>query len=50
MGLDGTVVDNFAITNQSHEIEMNDKNRVIKILHPRYKDMAVKELALLLKV
>ena len=51
MGLcGGTVVDNFAITNQSHEIEMNDKNRVIKILHPRYKDMAVKELALLLKV
>ena len=51
MGLcGGTVVDNFAITNQSHEIEMNDKNRVIKILHPRYKDMAVKELTLLLKV
>ena len=51
MGLcGGTVVDNFAITNQLHEIEMNDKNRVIKILHPRYKDMAVKELALLLKV
>lgn len=51
MGLcGGTPSDNFVVSNNINEMNENDKMITIKILHPRYKDRAVKELESMLRV
>ena len=48
MGISGSQVNTFTVTNNSFEIEENEKKRTIKILHPRYKKQALQELQALL--
>lgn len=48
LGIGGTKVNTYSVSNYLYENEENDKKRTIKILHPRYKIQAVKELETLL--
>ena len=51
MGLcGGTPSNNFVVINSINEMTDNDSKRTIKILHPRFKDIAVEELQALLRV
>jgi hypothetical protein len=50
MGISGDKVGNYAISNYSYENTINESKRTIKVLHPRYKKLAVKELESLLRV
>lgn len=49
MGISGSPVGNYAITNYKYENDKNDSKRKIKILHPRYLDTVKKELDALLR-
>jgi hypothetical protein len=44
MGISGDKVNTFAVSLFSHELEKNNQRRTIKLLHPRYKNIAVNEL------
>ena len=50
MGISGEALETYAVSNHIYEIDKNEKRRTIKILHPRYKDIAIKELESLLRV
>lgn len=51
MGVGGGMPTNqYSVSNLTFESEKNEKKRVIKILHPRFKDQAIKELEKLLSV
>lgn len=50
MGVSGSEVNQYAVTNYIHEINVNETKRTIKILHPRFKREAVRELESLLRV
>lgn len=50
MGVSGDRINTYAVTNQVHEINQNEKRRTIKILHPRFKRQAVQELESLLRI
>jgi hypothetical protein len=50
MGVSGDRINTYAVSNQVHEINENEKRRTIKILHPRFKRQAVQELESLLRV
>lgn len=50
MGISGSKVNQYAVSNYSYENALNETKRTIKILHPRYKKLAVKELESLLRV
>jgi len=50
MGVSGSADNTYAVVNLVHEIEQNDIKRKIRILHPRYKKIAVQELEALLRV
>lgn len=50
MGVDGTKVNNYAISNLANETRVNDSKRTIKILHPRFKKEALTQLETLLRV
>lgn len=51
MGLcGGTPSNNFVVINSINEMANNDSKRTIKILHPRFKDIAVEELKAMLRV
>ena len=48
MGISGSAVIQYSVSNTVHEIEENESKRTIKILHPRYRRQAVQELEALL--
>lgn len=50
MGVSGDRINTYAVSNQVHEINENEKRRTIKILHPRFKRQAVQELESLLRI
>lgn len=50
MGISGSAVNTFTVTNRGYEFSENDKTRTIKLLHPRFKTTAVQELESLLRV
>lgn len=50
MGISGTAVTAYSVSNIVNEIKVNDEKRKIKILHPRYKRLALQELEALLRV
>ena len=51
MGLNNTTPsNNFVIINSINEMNDNDSKRTIKILHPRFKDLAIEELQASLRV
>lgn len=50
MGVSGSQVNDYAISNYIYEINQNEKRRTIKILHPRFRRQAVRELESLLRV
>lgn len=50
MGISGAALETYAISNYTYETDKNEKRRTIKILHPQYKDAAIKELESLLRV
>jgi hypothetical protein len=50
MGVCAADVETYAVTNYEYENELNEDKRTIKILHPRYKRLAVQELESLLRV
>lgn len=50
MGISGSEVNQYAVTNYIHEMNVNETKRTIKILHPRFKREAVRELESLLRV
>jgi hypothetical protein len=50
LGISGSAVNTYAVSNIVQEIKDNDEKRKIKILHPRYKRLAVQELEALLSV
>lgn len=50
MGVSGSKVNSYSVSNYSHENRTNDSKRTIKILHPRFKQQAVAELEALLRV
>lgn len=50
MGISGSAVNTYAVSNRSYEFSQNDKNRTIRLLHPRFKTMAVEELESLMRV
>jgi hypothetical protein len=50
MGISGSQVNTYAVSNYLHEMNENEKKRTIKILHPRFKREAVQELESLLRV
>jgi hypothetical protein len=50
MGISGSPVTIYAQANQLYEMEQNEQKRTIKILHPRFKSLAVKELESLLGI
>lgn len=50
MGISGSAVNTYAVSNRSYEFSQNDKTRTIKLLHPRFKTMAVEELESLMRV
>lgn len=48
MGISGSSVNIYSLSNTVYELEQNENKRTIKILHPRYKRQALKELQTLL--
>lgn len=44
MGISGEEINTYAVSNYMYEQDKNDKKRTIKVLHPSYLDMAIKEL------
>jgi hypothetical protein len=50
MGISGDKVGSYAVSNYIYENSFNERKRTIKVLHPRYKKLAVKELESLLRV
>jgi hypothetical protein len=50
MGISGSAINTYSVSNLTYEIEQNDIKRKIRILHPRYKKIAVQELEALLRV
>jgi alpha-tubulin suppressor-like RCC1 family protein len=50
IGVVGQRKDNYAISNLNYEMNRNNKRRTIRLLHPRYKDQALRELDALLRV
>lgn len=50
MGVSGSKVNTYAVSNYTHENTVNESNRTLKILHPRFKQQAVSELESLLRV
>lgn len=50
MGVSGSKIETYAITNTIHETRVNESKRTIKILHPRYKREALEQLEALLRV
>jgi hypothetical protein len=50
MGISGSQVNTYAVSNYLYEMNENEKKRTIKILHPRFKREAVQELESLLRV
>jgi hypothetical protein len=49
MGISGSRVNQYAVSNTVYESELNDSKRTIKVLHPRYLPQAIKELEGLLR-
>lgn len=49
MGISGAPVNTYAISNFTEETRKNEAKRKIKVLHPRYKNIAVRELESLLR-
>lgn len=50
MGVADDKVNTYAVSNYIHEVQKNDEKRTLKLLHPRYKEQAVRELEALLRV
>lgn len=50
MGISGSSVDIYAVSNVLHETNANESKRKIKVLHPRYADSAKREFEALLRV
>ena len=50
MGISGDAVTAYAVSNLIYEMDLNETKRTIKLLHPKYKDRAIRELDNLLKV
>lgn len=50
MGISGSAINTYAISNYVYEMNENEARRTIKILHPRFKRQAVQELESLLRV
>lgn len=50
MGISGSQINTYAVSNYLHEMNENEKRRTIKILHPRFKRQAVQELESLLRI
>lgn len=50
MGISGDEVTTYSVSNHLYENKSNDSLRKIKLLHPRYKKLAVEELDSLLRV
>lgn len=50
MGVVGDKVNTYAVNNYIYEMQKNDEKRTIKLLHPRYKEQAIRELEALLRV
>lgn len=48
MGISGSPVNIYSVSNTVHELNQNENKRTIKILHPRYKRQALQELQTLL--
>lgn len=50
MGVSGDKVNTYAVSNYINEMQKNDEKRTLKLLHPRYKEQAIRELEALLRV
>jgi len=50
MGVVGDKVNLYAISNYIYENDKNNERRTLKLLHPRYKEQAIRELEALLRV
>ena len=50
MGVSGAYLDTYSVSNYEYETNKNEQKRTIKILHPQYKEKAIKELESLLRV
>lgn len=50
MGVSGDKVNTYAVSNYLYEMQTNDEKRTLKLLHPRYKEQAIRELETLLRV
>lgn len=50
MGISGSPVNQYAVSNTKYEMTLNDSKRTIKVLHPRYLSQAIKELEGLLRI
>lgn len=50
MGISGSGVNDYAVSNFIYETNMNESKRLIRVLHPRYLDTVKKELENLLRV
>jgi hypothetical protein len=50
MGVSGAYLDTYSVSNYDYETNKNEQKRTIKILHPQYKEKAIKELESLLRV
>lgn len=48
MGISGGEINQYAVSNYAHENNVNNSKRTIRVLHPRFKKQAVKELDSLL--
>lgn len=50
MGVSGSAVNTYAVSNTIYETNTNEAKRKIKVLHPRYADSAKRELESLLRI
>lgn len=50
MGISGDILNTYSVSNHQYEINRNEEKRTIRILHPQYKEKAIKELESLLRV
>jgi hypothetical protein len=50
MGISGSAYTGYAVSNYTYENTENDSKRTIKVLHPRFKRIALEELEALLRV
>lgn len=50
MGVSGDKINQYSVSNYTYENAVNETKRSIKVLHPRYKSLALKELESLLRV